>query len=709
MTLWPERVPSRPIHPRGRLRASSAGAALVGLALAARAGSASSPDPGLAEPLYMENCASCHGLTRGGGEFGPPLSGGGFQSKWGRAGHDALRDYIRQNMPPSDPGSIDGARATALAAFLLGSSAGASASASSSQAARGAMPTVPESGTMIENEINTDAVSRETALAREAMLRRLSPVTDAMLAEPPEGDWLSFRRTLDGAGFSPLREIDAGNAPNLTAAWALALPNGTASTTPIAHDGILFVNSSGTVEAIDGASGDILWRFTRIAKVTPLGPPISQPRGMAIHGELLIVPTSDNHVLSLDMRSGRMVWDTVIAPAGGALRITAAPIVVPGLVIQGISGCAGSGDCFVTALDAATGRIVWKTRTIARAGTRDGATWAGLPDDQRFGGSVWSPASYDAATDLIYVGVSQTYYIAGLMKVAGRTPANSALYTDSTLAIDPSTGRIVWHYQHMDRDVWDMDWSFERILMTVPGRHGPRRVVATMGKLGILDILDAKTGAYISSFDMGMQQLVTRIDPKTGYKTTDAALEPELDRIKTICPSPTGVRNWPPLSFDASTQRLYVPFMRSCMSYVWKSGGGFDIAYGVRPPDGEDRRLGGLAAIDLAANAIVWKRQYRGPYLAAALATAGGVVFDGGRDRYFRASDARTGQPLWQFRLDQEPNSVPITYLAGGRQYVAIATGSGGPLEVTTRSLTPEVNVGGPGVRLWVFKLPERR
>jgi alcohol dehydrogenase (cytochrome c) len=660
--------------------------------------------PAVGEQIYSRNCASCHGPARGGGPFGPAVSGKAFQEKWTTNGRDALERYMAQAMPPGNPGGLSTKDYHGLAAFLLpsrsASGKGAKADAASAKAGEW----------MLSNESNTDTVYQAAVQARRQALAKLSTVTDATLRDPPAEDWLAIRRTYDSFGFSPLQTIDRHNVGNLQVAWSLALRMGSGNEiTPLAHDGVLFVNSSGTVLALNATSGDVLWTFNRPAEVTQLGPPVTQPKGMAVYGDSLLVPTSDNHILALEMRTGKLIWDTVVAPSGGSLRLDAAPIVVRGKVIEGMSGCVMSGGCFIVALDAATGKEVWRLGTIAKSGTKDGDSWGGLPDDERVGGSIWDTASYDPVTNLIYVGVGQTYHIAPLMDAKRRGAANAALYTDSTLAIDPDTGKLVWHYQHMERDVWDLDWAFERLVMTLPGQFGPQRVVATMGKLGILDVLDARTGRYIFSQDLGYQNLVTNIDPATGRKMTDPALEPEDNKVKRMCPYAIGVRNWPATSFDPRTNKLYIPYMRSCEDFVWKRGDSrIDISFGIKPPEGPNRNTGGLAALDLVERKLSWKSERRGPILSAALATAGGVVFYDGMDRFFQASDSETGELLWQLRLDQIASATPITFAAGGTQYVAVTTGTGNPIEVTTRALTPEIDAAGAGVRLWVFKLPDR-
>jgi len=665
----------------------------------------------ISDPVYQARCASCHGRSARGG-FGPALTGQQFTAKWATAGVDALTKFIRETMPPAEPGSLSTDAYRRLAKVLLhangiavletgegpeapsGPTKAQILSASSNEGG-GLLPPVP----------NDDAPYRAALERRAALLRAVKPVTDDMLLNPPPADWLQWRRTYDGLGYSPLDRIDRTNAGQLQVAWSLALPSGTNGIIPLAHDGVLFVNSGGVVLALDAVSGSTLWAFNRPISAAPM----SQPRGMALYDRFLLVPTIDNHMIALDIATGKVVWDHVIESSTGTLRFTGAPLVIRDKVIFGLSGCGGTSEpsgCFIAALDARSGREVWRFRTIARPGEAGGDSWNGAPAEERFGASIWSGGTFDTVNNLVLFGTGQTYRISPLLAKPTRPgTTNNALYTDTTLALDPDTGKLVWYYQHMGRDVWDMDWGFERQIVDLAGPSGSRRTVVTMGKLGILDMLDARSGKYLSSYDMGYQNLVTSIDPRTGRKTTDPALEPQDGHPITICPHATGVRNFPSTSYDPGAGILYVPFVRSCMDMIWAKGGDYEITGSTRAPEGADRDFGGLAAIDLQRRRPVWTIRQRAPSSASALATAGGIIFYGGRDRLFRVADSASGEMLWQLALDGVPSATPITFTAGGVQYVAVTTGGGSPNEATIRSLTPELASPGTGVRLWLFKL----
>ena len=308
--------------------------------------------------------------------------------------------------------------------------------------------------------------------------------------------------------------------------------------------------------------------------------------------------------------------------------------------------------------------------------------------------------------NLIFFGPSQTYHIAPLMiprSKPGR--GNSALYTDTTIALNADTGKLVWYFQHMTRDVWDLDWSFERMITTLTNDNKSRKVVMTMGKIGVLDVLDAATGKYLFSYDLGLQNIVTKIDPVSGLKTTDPALEPDSKITKFVCPFAAGIRNWPGTSYDSQTHLLYVPVTDSCMDFGWNLGEGFDITFGVKPRPGSNGNFGGVAAINVQTRSVEWTRRQRAPESSAMLATSGGLLFEGGRDRYFRASDSATGKILWRVRLDNIPSAAPISFMAGGQQLLAVTTGGGNPSEATFQGLTPEIEAAKRGTTLFVFKV----
>lgn len=689
-----------------------------GVACSRVAAEAARGDADTASAAYLANCASCHG-TKLTGAFGPPLKSGDFARKWSKAGPAELSVYIATSMPPGNPGLLSADISRKVAEYILSvngvalemGGSGASPAPAASVAAESTQSGDREVSGLVGAEENRDAIYQRVVAAHAATLKAMRSVDEAALRHPPAADWLNWRRTDDGMGYSPLDAINRKTVGSLGLAWSLALPAGTNGITPLVHDGVLFINSSGTVLAIDAQSGDTLWKFTRPATVSPMGPPITQPRNLAIFGDKLYVPTIDNHMIALNARTGAVVWDHLISDTKGVLRLSGGPIVVRGKVIQGIAGCVGTGypgGCFIVALDSETGAEKWRFNTIVRPGDLGGDSWNGAPLDKRFGGSVWSSGTYDPETNLVYFGVGQTYHITTLMtKPPKKGSSNAALYTDSTLALDPDSGRLVWYYQHLQRDVWDFDFSFERTIIRLPGGPRPRVAVATMGKLGILDVLDAANGKYVFSVDLGLQNVVTAINPVTGRKTTDPAADPEVGKSKFICPYATGVRNWPATSYDPSTRKFYIPAVDSCEEYSWYPGEDFDISFVPRARPGSDGKAGLVASIDVDSRSAGWRTKFRAPVVSSTLATAGGLVFAGMRDRRFVALDSTSGAPLWNARLDNVLSGSPVTYAVDSKQFVAVTTGGGAPNDVSRAYLTPELEPASHGTTLWVFRVNE--
>lgn len=518
--------------------------------------------------------------------------------------------------------------------------------------------------------------------AAEAMLEKVRPVSPAMLRSPPAGDWLQWGRTYDGQNFSPLKAITRANVKALAPAWRAPIQGGPSMPTPLVHDGVMFLQTSpDMVMALDAATGTVLWRRAYTPSL-----PSNQKMGLSLSGGRVFVPTSDLHVIALDARTGSKIWDhaiTIDPPATDlkAFVLRSAPLIVGDKVIQGVTGSGAPGGGFIVGLDIATGRELWRFHAIARPGEPGGNSWNGLPLEKRSGASVWHQGTYDRKLNLIYYGVGQTYDTGPLLKPSGKPGVTSdSLYTDSTLALNPDTGKLVWYYQHLANDQWDLDWVFERQLTTMRVGGRDRRVVMTIGKMGILDALDAATGKYLFSIDAGTQNVITAIDPVTGAKTTDPAKWPDPARPAVICPGPSGARSWPPTSFSPTTHLLYVPLTQWCMQFGAPTGyqllsSGVGLTNADHPDAAASGMMGRLQAMDLRGHKLGWRHDQTAPISTSVLATAGGVVFAGDLDPELRAFDDRDGKILWRAPLDNFPSSSVITYAIGQTQYVAVVVG----------------------------------
>ena len=677
---------------------------------------------------YSQSCLSCHGAALEGTQFGPPLAGTVFERHWRGGSRAMFAEKIRTTMPPGKLGSMSADTYSDIEAYILqANTTGAtptSASASAPSQSQAARRSESEAASMMGpmQRRDDDPLYLATVNSHKGKLAAITSVTDEMLAHPRASDWMMWRRTYDGLGYSPLRQINRSNVGHLRTAWSWVLPQSTNEITPLVHDGVIFVYSGAAVQALDASSGDLLWQYLRSVP-GGAGFGASHGKSLAIYGDKLFTSTSDGHMIALDVRTGRVVWDQEVIPsgaAGGGLALNSAPIVVKGTVILGVSlGVASPGGCFILALDAETGKERWRFHTIARPGQPGGESWNGAPLEERFGGGVWTAGSYDPELSLLYFGVGNTYDTATLLEPrpgAAGVSSNDGLYTDSTVALRPDTGALAWYYQHQKRDVWDLDWVFEQSLVSLPIDGHARKLVVTGGKTAMFDALDAATGAFVFSKDLGLQNLVTAVDPVTGEKTVNPALQPQPGKAELLCPNSVGARNWLATALNPLTHILYVPILENCADYTYAprnaaqtAKGGLDMHFSARSPLNHDGNFGRLVAVDLQKRQILWAHRQRIPFASAALATAGELLFAGDVDRYFYAYDQTTGNVLWRTRLNAAAESFPVTFEANGRQYVAVVVGSGSPFGAASRAYVPEVTAPAAGVALVVFELPGGR
>jgi len=664
---------------------------------------------------YRQHCASCHGAQLEGLHLSPPLSGERFDRVWGGKTADALMFQLHRMPPQQRPGAVGLSDETyaAILAYLLETNGQAAGSAPlpSDMKALAAL-TIPR---LAAATSDVDAPIAKSGVS--ARLSGLTPVTDKMLHNPPAGDWLQWGRTYDGQNYSPLKLITRNNVDNLRPAWRTPLRGGTSMPTPIVHDGVIFLQTiPDTVLAIDGASGDILWRYQYKA-----GSQASRKMGLALQGERVIVPTSDLHVVALYARTGEVAWDHRIesdAPTEGRgqLQLRSAPLIVKDKVIQGVTSSFTPGGGFILALDINSGRELWRFHTIARPGEPGGNTWNGLPLEKRSGGSVWHQGTYDEELNLIYFGAAPTYDTGLLLHPVNEPGVTSdALYTNCTMALNPDTGKLVWYFQHVPNDQWDLDWVFERqiVTTTIDGRR--RKVILNVGKMALLDVLDAATGEYLFSVDSGTQNVITHIDPKTGAKTIDMDKWPDPTRPAVICPGVSGARAWPPTSYSAQTAFLYLPLTEWCNNFGTEGSKLLTSGIGISSaehPASADGMMGRLQAIDVKGKKLAWVHRQPSPISTSLLATAGGVVFSGDLDPALKAFDDTTGKVLWQAKLDDLPSGSIVTYSIGRTQYVAVVVGLRnnhvGDLSRTYNAFRKrrgtEVETPNGGAALWVFK-----
>ena len=554
------------------------------------------------------------------------------------------------------------------------------------------------------------------------------PVTDAMLQVPAPGDWLMWRRTLDGWGYSPLDQIDRGNVRDLRMVWSRALAPGRQEGTPLAYGGVLYMpQASDVIEAIDAVTGDLKWQHRRNLPDDVydfVGGNARNNRNIAIYDRFIINTSDDNYVFGLDAATGEIAWETRIfdyreTPAGHS----SGPIIADGKVISGRS-CrprGGPESCVIVAHDALTGAELWRRRTVPAPGEPGDETWGGVPYEQRVHVGTWMPASYDPELRLIYQGTSVTspapkFMLGGV--------ENTHLYHNSTLALDVDTGAIRWHYQHLN-DHWDLDHPFERILLDTAVAPSPdavswinprlragevRRVMTGIpGKTGVVYTLDRETGEFLWATPTIAQNVISDIDGATGLVTGNAEVIFSAEGQTVLaCPNMHGGKDWEAGAYSPLTNTLYMPLRNMCQRLLATTSPDashriYALAVRHEHAPGSDQ-LGAVYAISAETGETRWLHEQRAATLSL-VATGGGLVFGGDANGRFRAFDQETGEVLWEINLGSPVSGFPVSFAVDGRQYLAVSTGGAATTPSFLR-LTPELRPSN-GNNLFVFALPE--
>jgi len=536
-------------------------------------------------------------------------------------------------------------------------------------------------------------------------------VTDARLANAAKDDgWLMYRRDYTGSGYVPFNEITTANVSQLKQVWDFksGLDVGHEAPPVVNGDFMFITGPKGKLYAFEATSGKPLWKYEHDLTDTGLKTVCCDivNRGVALYGNNVYVATLNNDVVALDAKTGKVVWKNKLEKPDVGYAMTLAPLVVKGKVFVGVSGGEYGGRGYVTALDATTGKALWKRFTIPAPGEPGGDTWP-KGAYKTGGGAAWLTGSYDADTDTVFWGVGNP----GPWLATLRPGDN--LYTDSVIALDPATGKVKWHYQYTPNDTWDYDGTNEQVLTDITYGGKTYKALVSASRNGWFYAIDRTNGKLIYSERFAHATSVKEF--KDGKPVTDDTLRPDIDKEVFTCPSFLGGKNWWPISISPDTHYAYVPTLHSCMTIKGAPGLAYKAGLPylgesfkvMHDPDNKEH-WGSVQAIDLDTGKQVWSFKSELPWNSGMLSTAGGLLFSGSADGYLYAFDAKTGKVLWKSaQATSGFLGVPSSWRVNGKQYVGIWAGWGGasPIWGGEMAEDPKVKAIPSGGHLYVFSL----
>jgi alcohol dehydrogenase (cytochrome c) len=504
----------------------------------------------------------------------------------------------------------------------------------------------------------------------------ISVSNDDLIAAPVGENWTSYNGDYSGRRYSKLRQIDTRNVAQLQAAWTFHPGNSqNLEVTPVVVRGLMYVTSSNDVFALDARTGRELWHYHRPVSSGLLDDAAAHKnRGVAVWRNSVFLETDDAHLLSLDARSGGLVWDIAYADKAKHYGATSAPLVVKDTVVVGTSGGDSGVRGFVAGYDAATGKPQWRFWTIPGPGEFGSSSW---PGDLYLhgGGTTWMPGTYDPESNTLFWTTSNA-----APDFVGDSRPGDDLYTACLLALNADSGKLKWYFQFTPHDLYDYDATETPVLFDSAENGTVRHLLAQANRNGFFYILDRTNGKFLRATPfIETINWATGVDSSSGRPILTGRI-PTAEGA-TICPGIDGATNWFSPSYNPDTGLFYVMAMESCDLYLAKpekfaKGQVFYNTGTRRPPGSRSQKF--LLALHGNNGTRAWAYPQTGHAhsWAGTLTTAGGLVVFGDESEFFEAVDAVTGRPLWHVNTGQVIRASPMTYAAGGAQYVAIAAGS---------------------------------
>jgi alcohol dehydrogenase (cytochrome c) len=487
--------------------------------------------------------------------------------------------------------------------------------------------------------------------------------------------WLMFAGDYSGRRHSPLTQVTPQNVSRLAHQWTFQTGTlGMFETTPIVHDGVLYVTGANNIAwAVDARTGRTFWRYRRELPedLRVCCGPVN--RGFAALGNRLFMTTLDAHLVALDARTGAVLFDVELDDYKKGYASTLAPLVVRNLAIVGVAGGEYGAPGFIDAYDVDTGRRVWRHNTVPAPGQLGSETW---PKDsaERGGAGVWVTGSYDPEQNLVVYGTGNPS-----PDFHGEDRKGDNLFSNSLLALDATTGARRWHYQFTPHDTHDWDSTHVPILadLTVAGQA--RKVVMVANRNGFFYTLDRTTGKPIVA-----KPFVHTTWAKEIGTDGRPVLLPDHTPNETgtvTCPDLSGGTNFYPPSYDPVLRLFFVNARETCASYFgWKPNfkqGEWFLGGATQKAEGAQGTFGALRAIDPATGERKWELRYPAPGTAGVLTTASGLALTGDDAGSVLAIDSKSGKLLWNYQMGATVHGTsPITYMLDGRQYVLVPAGA---------------------------------